>query len=255
MSWRTLAGALLPREEIFCTRRAVLGAKSATVTMSLCAWKHSYDALFSCTQSTIAIIPCFIRAEARAAMNEWLASQGQSSGRQGSNTDRCSAEGGKRRPAQDELRCSLGRMFQRIACEPDLRNGFLILAASASGPHIDPSVVRAADEEGTIVGKGCANLGVAILVALVLGSQREACTHSPVSIRPYFPPSRCHNNTSAAERCIKDHTGAALHARDGAMDDEVCLSKSHCPFHARQHAMGRTQRAHRHTSGRGSRWR
>lgn len=46
----TLAGALLPREGILCTRRAVLGAKSATVTMSLCAWKHSYDALFSCTR-------------------------------------------------------------------------------------------------------------------------------------------------------------------------------------------------------------
>lgn len=31
--------------------QAVSGAKTATVTMSSCAWKHSYDALFSCGQT------------------------------------------------------------------------------------------------------------------------------------------------------------------------------------------------------------
>ena len=38
-----------------CTaRRAASGAKMATVTMSLCAWKHSYELFLSCDKDDAA---------------------------------------------------------------------------------------------------------------------------------------------------------------------------------------------------------
>ena len=52
---RALLGGAAGRAGGGCARRADAGANSATVTMSLCAWKHSYALLFSCGAGTVAV--------------------------------------------------------------------------------------------------------------------------------------------------------------------------------------------------------
>ena len=56
----TLEFWAVAREGSLCVLRAVPGAKSATVTMSLCAWKHSYEELFSCDSHGTSSAICYV---------------------------------------------------------------------------------------------------------------------------------------------------------------------------------------------------
>jgi len=52
-------------------RRAASGAKMATVTMSLCAWKHSYELFFSCARAA-AVSVASARLATRCSLRRWL---------------------------------------------------------------------------------------------------------------------------------------------------------------------------------------
>ena len=59
---------------------------------------------------------------------------------------------------------------------PYLLGHLVVVCPRAGGPDVDPAIVRAADEEGAVLGEGGPDLRVAVVVPLVLGAQVEACS-------------------------------------------------------------------------------